>query len=133
MIFKLGANHKRAVSTALTMLDEPLVSIEKWVDGNQCQSCCTNRNRVAAFRENIMELVAKHLKRYGALSSETAEYMDNLFEKLLLQLDGILETIRAGKHKNLIITISFCAARKVFADLKIIKLAKIFSKVKYLR
>ncbi|MGB9642941.1 MAG: hypothetical protein ACP5JO_01030 [Candidatus Ratteibacteria bacterium] len=142
MIFKLGSNHKRAISTTLTMLDELLVAIEKWVNGSQYQSVLYEEkndlsasqrkslkkqilalrgyldtvkkdlgftkttqsalndiwSRVAAFRENVMELGAKHLKRYGALSSETAEYMDNISEKLLLQLDGILETIKTGKR-----------------------------------
>jgi len=142
LIFKLSANHKRALETALTMLDELLVSIEKWVDGNQYQSVLYEEkndlsvsqrkalkkqilvlkasleaakkdlgltkttqsalndiwSRVASFRENVMELGARHLKRYGSLHHETAEYMDKLSEKLLLQLDGILEIIKAGRH-----------------------------------
>lgn len=137
-MLKLSVNHKRAISTTLTMLDELLVCIEKWVNGHQYQSIlyeekndlspsqrkalkkqlCVLRDylykikedleiektrqsaindiwsRVNAFRENIMELEAKHMKKYGQLSQETQEYMNGIATKLLFELDRILEIIK---------------------------------------
>lgn len=135
---KLSANHKRAISTTLTMFDELLVSIEKWVDGQQYSSILYEEkndirplqrkalkkqlyilrdylckikedleiektkqsaindiwSRVSAFRENIMELEAKHMKKYGQISQDAQEYMNDLSRKLLTNLDRILDIIK---------------------------------------
>ncbi len=138
MPLKLGENHKRAVSTTLTMFDELLVLIEKWIDGQQYRSILyeelndigpAHRNglkkeiarlkgylntvkkqlcirgtkqsaindiwsRCAVFRENIMELEARHMKRYGPLSQEASDYLNNLSRVLLSGIDSILEIIK---------------------------------------
>ncbi|MCM8815169.1 MAG: hypothetical protein NC937_01550 [Candidatus Omnitrophica bacterium] len=138
MTLKLSANHKRAVSTTLTMLDELFVFIEKWVDGQcyasvlyeekndlspsqkktlkkellkfrqylndlkndmkiekQTQSAINDIwSRVSVFRENIMELEARHMKRYGHIPQEVQEYFNDMSKKLLSQLDRILEIIK---------------------------------------
>ncbi len=135
---KLSENHKRAISTTLTVLDELIVCIEKWVDGHQYRSVLYQEkndlnsshrkalkkqtqilqdyldilrkdmaikkttqsavndiwSRVSAFRENIMELEAKHMKRYGEISSESQIYLNNLSKKLLAEIDRILQIIK---------------------------------------
>lgn len=135
---KLGENHKRAVSTTLTMFDELLVLIEKWINGQQYRSVlyeelndimpeCRNNlkkeiirlrnylntvkkelsikktkqsavndiwSRCAVFRENIMELGAKHMRRYGPVSQETSDYLNRISKELLSGIDNILEIIK---------------------------------------
>jgi hypothetical protein len=139
-MLNIGENHKRALSTVLTMFDELMVSIEKWADGQQYQSVlyeekndltqatrqalkkeiCLIRDyllkvkkdlgitkvkqsalndiwsRSAAFRENVMEIEAKFMKRYGPIPEETSLYLNTLSKNLLSSLDRILEIIK--KH-----------------------------------
>ena len=51
-------------------------------------------SRVSVFRENIMELEARHMKRYGHIPQEVQEYFNDMSKKLLSQLDRILEIIK---------------------------------------
>ncbi len=134
MIVKLLANHKRALSTTLVMLDELLMDIQRWVDGQCHNSVLYKENndlterqkkklqqqieiiqtkllqigievniqsavndiwsRVSAFRENIMELESRHMKRYGQIPQESQNYLNDLSKELLFQLDRILEIIK---------------------------------------
>lgn len=140
MALSLGKNHKRAVSTTLTMFDELLVLIEKWIDGQDYKSVlyeelnditpsCRNKlrkeitrikkyldtvkkeldiektkqsavndiwSRCAVFRENIMELGAKHMKRYGPLSQKESDYLNKVSKELLSGIDYILEILKTN-------------------------------------
>jgi len=50
-------------------------------------------SRCAAFRENLMALESRHLRRYGKVPPDLAKYMDALALELLERLDGIIRVV----------------------------------------
>jgi len=50
--------------------------------------------RCAAFRENLVELEGRRLRRYGEVPADLAEYMDRISGDLTAGLDGLLKALR---------------------------------------
>ncbi len=92
----ISPSQRKALKKQLSILRDHLYRIKEDVEIEKTKQSAINDiwSRVSAFRENIMELEAKHMKKYGQLSQETQEYMNDLSRKLLLELDRILEIIK---------------------------------------
>jgi len=135
----INPNHRRAIATALSLLDEMLCGVDEWARGKERRGALyeernnltpgqrkrllrevvrlrarleTTRDdldlpvrtqeaasdiwgRCAAFREVVMELAGRHMRRYGAVPPEAATYMDALSENLIADLDRVTTALRA--------------------------------------